>query len=88
VIAAVEFIVVTRPGHDYITPEGARVFRLDTLALDISSSEIRHKLAVGEQPAGIPPAVWAYIREHGLYGGGQPDVATLVLSPWCDGLEG
>lgn len=68
VIAAVEFIVVTRPGHDYTVPEGARVRRLDTLALPVSSSEIRDALAHGEAPATIPPAVIAYIRERGLYG--------------------
>jgi nicotinate-nucleotide adenylyltransferase len=67
VIASVEFIVVTRPGHDYATPAGAKVARLDTLALAISSSEIRDKLAVGELPAEVPAAVWVYIREHGLY---------------------
>lgn len=40
VIRAVEFIVVTRPGHDYTTPPGARVERLETVALPVSSSEI------------------------------------------------
>src|SRR5437764_1602699 len=31
VVQAVEFIVVTRPGHVYSVPDGARVHRLDTL---------------------------------------------------------
>jgi len=68
VIASVEFIVVTRPGHEYVTPQGARVHRLDTLALPISSSEVRQKLAAGEQPGELPAAVLAHIRERGLYG--------------------
>lgn len=68
VIAAVEFIVVTRPGHEYTVPQGARVRRLDTLALPVSSSDIREALARGEEPPTVPPPVIAYIREHGLYG--------------------
>lgn len=68
VVAAVEFIVVTRPGHNYRTPAGARVHRLDTLALSTSSSEIRQRMVEGKLPAGVPPAVWVYIREHNLYG--------------------
>lgn len=67
VVRSVEFIVVTRPGHDYSTPPGARVHRLDTVALPVSSSEIRAKLAAGGAPAEVPPAVLAYIREKGLY---------------------
>jgi nicotinate-nucleotide adenylyltransferase len=62
-----EFIVVTRPGHHYATPPGARVHRLETVALPVSSSEIRQKLASGEIPADLPPAVGLYIAERGLY---------------------
>jgi nicotinate-nucleotide adenylyltransferase len=62
-----DFIVVTRPGHDYTAPEGARVHRLDTVALPVSSSEIRRRLAQGETPSELPPAVAAYIAEKGLY---------------------
>jgi len=62
-----EFIVVTRPGHPYSAPPGARVHRLDTLALPVSSSEIRRKLAAGEMPEELPPAVSRYIFERGLY---------------------
>ena len=62
-----EFIVVTRPGHQYATPPGARVHRLETVALPISSSEIRKKLAAGKTPPELPPAVGRYILEHGLY---------------------
>ena len=68
VLAAVEFIVVTRPGHRYVTPPGARIHRLDTVALPVSSSEVRQKLAAGLEPDELPPAVLDYIRAHQLYG--------------------
>lgn len=62
-----DFIVVTRPGHDYTAPEGARVHRLDTVALPVSSSEIRRRLAHGETPSELPSEVAAYITQKGLY---------------------
>jgi len=68
VVALVEFIVVTRPGHEIKSVAGARVHRLETVALPVSSSEIRQKLAAREDPAELPPAVLRYIREHRLYG--------------------
>ncbi len=67
VVRMVNFIVVTRPGHVYAEPPGARVERLDTLALPVSSSEIRRQLAAGEEPAELPPAVMDFIRERALY---------------------
>jgi len=67
VVSAVEFIVVTRPGHEYSSPSGARVHRLETVALPVSSSEIRGALARGETPAELPRAVAEYIRDNGLY---------------------
>jgi nicotinate-nucleotide adenylyltransferase len=66
-IKLTEFIVVTRPGHGYATPPGARVHRLETVALPVSSSEIRVKLAAGEIPPELPLAVGRYIAERGLY---------------------
>jgi nicotinate-nucleotide adenylyltransferase len=68
VIAAVEFIVVARPGHLYVPPPGARVHRLETVALPVSSSEIRKALARGATPPELPEAVTNYIRAHHLYG--------------------
>ena len=62
-----EFIVVTRPGHRYDAPPGTPVHRLDTIALPVSSSEIRRRLAAGEIPAELPPEVARYIVEKGLY---------------------
>jgi nicotinate-nucleotide adenylyltransferase len=67
VVASVEFIVVTRPGHTYLSPPGARVQRLETVALPVSSSEIRNALARRESPPDLPPQITRYIRERGLY---------------------
>lgn len=67
VVASVEFIVVSRPGTRYQVPEGARVHPLDGVSLPVSSSEIRRRLAAGEAPAEVPPAVLAYIHRQGLY---------------------
>jgi nicotinate-nucleotide adenylyltransferase len=67
VLAMVTFLVVTRPGHDYEVPAGARVVRLDTVALPVSSSEIRQTLARGETSLHLTPEVAAYIDEHRLY---------------------
>jgi len=68
VVNAVEFIVVTRPGHRYTCPDGARVDRLETVALPVSSSEIRQTLARGETPPELPASVAKYIFERRLYG--------------------
>jgi nicotinate-nucleotide adenylyltransferase len=62
-----DFIVVTRPGHHYASPPGARVQRLDTLALPDSSSEIRRRLAAGNIPPELPSEVAKYIVENNLY---------------------
>lgn len=68
VIALIEFIVVTRPGHQYKSPPGARVHRLDTLALPVSSTDLRRQLTAGESPSELPSTVLQYIRDHHLYG--------------------
>jgi nicotinate-nucleotide adenylyltransferase len=66
-VKLVEFIVVTRPGHDYVTPAGARVLPLESVALPVSSSEIRQELAAGRVPRDLPDGVFEYIRANGLY---------------------
>jgi len=71
VVRETEFIVVTRPGHTYQSPSGARVHRLETVALPVSSSEIRAALARGETPPELPKAVAGYIRANGLYSTGS-----------------
>jgi nicotinate-nucleotide adenylyltransferase len=67
VLRAVEFIVASRPGYAYPAPEAARVHRLETLALNVSSSEIRSRLAAGAGADELSPAVLHYIRQHHLY---------------------
>ncbi len=66
-LGMVEFIVVTRPGHRYAVPPGARVSRLETVALPVSSSGIRRALEAGGAPGEVPAAVLDYIREAGIY---------------------
>jgi nicotinate-nucleotide adenylyltransferase len=68
VIRAVEFIVVARRGYEIAAPPGARVHRLESIELPVSSSDIRDALARGESPPDLPPAIANYIREHRLYG--------------------
>jgi nicotinate-nucleotide adenylyltransferase len=68
VVRAVEFIVVARPGHEITGPPGARVHRLESVELPVSSSDIREALARGESPPDLPPGVAGYIRDHRLYG--------------------
>jgi len=63
----VEFVVVTRPGHKYAIPPGVRLHSLETLALPVSSSDIRTRLAAGGEVRELPGPVSQYIREHGLY---------------------
>lgn len=72
VVRAVIFIVISRPGHDYEIPPEARLLRLDTVELRISSSDIRAALAAGRVPEGVPKPVLDYILERGLYGARVP----------------
>jgi nicotinate-nucleotide adenylyltransferase len=67
VVAAVEFIVVARPGHAIVRPPGARIHRLESVAMDVSSSEIRKRLAERGQSPDLPEAVALYIEKHNLY---------------------
>jgi nicotinate-nucleotide adenylyltransferase len=67
VIASVDFIVVSRPGHDYEIPEGARVHHLSHLQLPYSSTAIRNAIAHGQRPAGLSDPVWSYIVQEHLY---------------------
>jgi nicotinate-nucleotide adenylyltransferase len=67
VVRATDFIVVTRPGHSYSVPQGARVHELSGLELPASSSEIRRQLANGVDPDDVPGPVLDYIHQHHLY---------------------
>jgi len=62
-----EFIVVSRPESEYRVPEGARVHRLDGLALPVSSSTIRMRLANGEATPELPAEVRSFVEKRGLY---------------------
>jgi nicotinate-nucleotide adenylyltransferase len=68
VVREVEFIVVSRPGHYYDVPEGARITRLDSLELAVSSSKIRARLEDADRRVDAPAAVLAYIAARHLYG--------------------
>lgn len=67
VVASVEFLVVSRPGCAYEAPEGARIHPIEGIDLSISSSEIRRRLAGGDEQVEVTPAVLHYIRQNGLY---------------------
>jgi len=67
VVREVVFLVVSRPGHVYAVPPEARVERLDTVEVPVSSSEIRRKLAAGQPMVDVPPQVLGYIAQRGLY---------------------
>ena len=73
-----EFIVVARPGGEYGVPEGARVHEINSVALPVSSSDIRTRLANGEPTPELPDTVRAFIEERGLYGFGKP---AAIASP-------
>jgi len=76
VVSLTEFIVVTRPGHDYRTPQHARAHRLELL-FPVSSSSIRTRLAEGAPTPELPPDVRAYIEANGLYGFGKETATAL-----------
>jgi nicotinate-nucleotide adenylyltransferase len=67
VLREVDFTVVSRPGYNYPIPAGARVHRLETLAIPVSSSDIRRELELGDIPMDIPASVAEYVRENALY---------------------
>jgi nicotinate-nucleotide adenylyltransferase len=67
VVASVEFIVVTRPGAEYRIPAGAQVHSLDGLELEISSSDIRARIAKNDYDVPVPEPVIGYIRKKRLY---------------------
>lgn len=70
VLRSAQFVVVSRPGYEYPVPEGARIHRLESVALDVSSSAIRRQCETGNWEAleeVLPGPVLDYIRQHGLY---------------------
>jgi nicotinate-nucleotide adenylyltransferase len=67
VVAAVDFIVVTRPGASWDAPPEARVRELSGLDLPVSSSEVRRQVTEGAVDVPVPAAVLDYVRAHRLY---------------------
>lgn len=78
VIRLCAFLAVMRPGEDEAQTladaeawraRGAQIAILPAVQMDISSTEIRRRLAEGETLEGlVPRQVEQYIRAHGLYG--------------------
>lgn len=70
ILERAEVVAVTRPGHAMRIPEpfDQHVTRIEIPALDVSSSEIRRRVAAGESIDDLVPAgVAAIIAERGLY---------------------
>ncbi len=71
------FIVLSRPGYELrdnlreqLREQGFHVTELDNVGVDVSSSEVRARLAKGLSVEGyIPRVVNSYIAEKGLYQG-------------------
>ncbi|MDX9841033.1 MAG: nicotinate (nicotinamide) nucleotide adenylyltransferase [Desulfobulbus sp.] len=65
------FVPGTEP-HSWRGPTGTTLTYLDDVHFPVSSSSIREQLRRGETPVMLPPAVFAYIRSHCLYGWQRP----------------
>lgn len=65
-----DFVAVTRPGYEFRLPAVAdgNIETMEIPALDISSTEVRNRIAAGKSLAGlVPDAVNDYIVSHKLY---------------------
>ena len=67
-------VVVRRPGSRPVTPAGWRTEEVEVPELDISSTDLRNRVADG-RPLDylVPPPVIRVIRERGLYAGGADE---------------
>ncbi len=88
ILSLARVIALSRPGFDvgavrWGDLDQGRVILVSHLAVDLSSTGIREQLAAGRQPDGLPGAVFAYVREKGLYGSGArgPDVPRRGVAP-------
>lgn len=83
-------VTLRRPGHDEGDPFAAveghfperavaslRQHSLETPLLEVSSTEIRDRLAAGRSVRYlVPEAVLRYVHDRGLYGAAEPDAPT------------
>ena len=76
VVRAIDFIVVSRPGHSFDVPDGARVRPMDSLEHTASSTRIRAMLE-GGLVYDLPDPVAHYILEHELYGLAETGLPVL-----------
>jgi nicotinate-nucleotide adenylyltransferase len=67
VFSLVTFIVLSRPGHQFEHPTGAKLVNLETLSMDVSSSDIRTRIARGDLDIPVPRSVLDYIRMNQVY---------------------
>jgi nicotinate-nucleotide adenylyltransferase len=67
-------VVVKRPGSSPVTPAGWRTEEVEVPELDISSTDLRTRVADG-RPIDylVPPPVIRVIRQRGLYSGGADE---------------
>lgn len=79
--ALADIVVLTRSAPDAAVPAGD-VHRLPTRRVDVSSTEVRSRVAQGRPVTGfVPPAVAAYIEEQRLYRAGAPASAPRRNEP-------
>jgi nicotinate-nucleotide adenylyltransferase len=66
--ALVTLAVVTRDGHTGVVPEGWKVEHVSMPRLDVSSTDVRARVAAGRTiDVFVPSAAVHVIRAHGLY---------------------
>ena len=73
IINRVTLLVARRPGHALDSPQelapfADKILGLEAPELEVSSTAVRERVGGGgEAGNNVPPAIRAYIRDHGLY---------------------